>query len=290
MSLCINSATSAPISKQRGFTLIELVIAMAIMAVVSVFSIKFITNSVGIYQQGKDREQLMSDIRFGIERLNREVRNAVPGSLRIEDIAGNKKDTDACVRFWPIDTARRYKDIEPGTPSTKDNVIIPARPDELDESGHRTDKLEYYPSSWMIISPIGLDSRDQVCLDAPADTACAVQIITEPVPVNGTDLEFSVDKILRSSNQRVFFAQNQVRYCITSQKLTRAEIAIDAETSSFTAAEVLMAEHISKGNFTEGSNTGEDADLYSQLIFNLTASNNNEHISFSHKIRLYNAP
>ncbi|MBO1518767.1 PilW family protein [Oceanisphaera pacifica] len=287
MSLFINSATSAPISKQRGFTLIELVIAMTIMAVVSVFSIKFITNSVGIYQQGKDREQLMSDVRFGIERLNREVRNAVPGSLRIEDIAGNKKGTDACVRFWPIDTARRYTDIEPGTPSTKDNVIIPARPDELDESGHRTDKLEYYPSSWMIISPIGLDSRDQVCLDAPADTACAVQIIAEPIPANGTDLEFSVDKISRSSNQRVFFAKDQVRYCITAEKkLTRANGLIG---ESFDQP-VLMAEHISKGDFSEGSNTGEDADLYSQLTFNLTASNNNEHISFSHKIRLYNAP
>lgn len=280
MSLFINSATSAPISKQRGFTLIELVIAMAIMAVVSVFSIKFITNSVGIYQQGKDREQLMSDVRFGIERLNREVRNAVPGSLRIEDIAGNKKDTDACVRFWPIDTARRYKNNDPDTDITKSKVTIPA-------SGSNTTG---YTNSWMIIAPLSLDSRDQVCLDAPADTACAVQISAEPELVNDDkDLEFSVDKILRSSNQRVFFAQNQVRYCITSQKLTRAETAIDAETSSFTAAEVLMAEHISKGNFTEGSNTGEDADLYSQLTFNLTASNNNEHISFSHKIRLYNA-
>lgn len=282
MSLFIAAAT-----KERGFTLIELVIAMLIMGVVSVFSIKFITNSAGIYQQGKDREQLMSDVRFGIERLNREVRNAVPGSLRIEDIAGNKKDTDACVRFWPIDTARRYKDIEPGTPSTKDNVIIPARPDELDESGHRTDKLEYYPSSWLIISPIGLDSSTQQCSKDAADPACAVKVSDEP-QVDDKDLVFSVDKISSSITKRVFFAKNQVRYCITPKKtLTRAEVAIN---DNFPSGGVLMAEHISQGDFSKGSNEGEEADLYSQLTFNLTASKNNEHISFSHKIRLYNAP
>lgn len=277
MSLFITSAT-----KERGFTLIELVIAMLIMGVVSVFSITFITNSVGIYQQGKDREQLMSDVRFGIERLNREVRNAVPGSLRIEDIAGNKEAASgACVRFWPIDTARRYTDINTG--STETTVSIPAQGLNVE-----VDK------DWMIISPLDLDSSTQLCPDVDADYNCAAKITKAPTEDNTSvppQLVFSFPEkpqFSLVSTKRVFFAKKQVRYCITPKKtLTRAEVAIN---DNFPSGGVLMAEHISLGDFSKGSNEGEDADLYSQLTFNLTASKNNEHISFSHKIRLYNAP
>ncbi|ART81288.1 hypothetical protein CBP31_00445 [Oceanisphaera profunda] len=270
MSPPIKSAT-----RQRGFTLIELVIAMAIMGVVSVFSIKFITNSVGIYQQGKDREQLMSDIRFGIERLNREVRNAVPGSLRIEDTDANEQTTSgACVRFWPIDTARRYKNIVLGSSET--TVIIPDH--EL------TIKID---DAWIIISPLGLDSSTQLC----PDNDCAVAIASGSVDdTDPSQRKFSFPEkpqFSLVSTKRVFFAKNQVRYCITPQAwLTRSQTDIG---SNFSSA-VLMAEHISAGNFSKGSNEGEDADLYSQLTFDLTASKNNEAISFSHKIRLYNAP
>lgn len=273
--------------RARGFTLIELVIVMALLAVVSMFSIQFITKSVQIYKQGTDREQLMSDIRFGIERLNREVRNAVPGSLRIEDTAGNKQTgTGACVRFWTIDTARRYKNIEQSAPSTTSKVTIPAR---LDKDGNIIDNLDDYIDSWMIISPLNLNSSTQQCSEDAADPACAVKISNKPSLINDNkDLAFLVDNITRSSTKRVFFAKNQVRYCITPEQwLTRAETVID---SAFDPP-VTMAEHISKGHFSTGSgNTGEDADLYSQLNFDLTASNHNEHISFSHKIRLYNAP
>lgn len=38
----------------------------------------------------------MSDARFALERLNRELRDAVPGSVRIEDAAGNPLDQGAC--------------------------------------------------------------------------------------------------------------------------------------------------------------------------------------------------
>lgn len=253
----------------RGFTLIELVIAMALMAVVSLFSVQFITKSASIYQQGKDREQLMSDVRFGIERLNREVRNAVPGSLRIEDIAGNEEAASgACVRFWPIKAAHRYQNIEVTSADTK--VSVAAQNIEID-----SDK------DWMIISPLGLDAKTATC----EASDCAVRIDKNPGKSDSLWTFTFADPLnfSRIPTQRLYIAQQQVRYCVIQEKLTRAEAPIQSDIIK--ADKVLMAEHLTKSEFTINTNG-----LYSRLGFNLTASNYNESIEFSHKIRLYNAP
>lgn len=92
----------------RGFTLVELVMVILLLGVMATFTSQFIGIGTQIYGDASRREQLMSDARFALERLNRELRDAVPGSVRIEDEAGNPLDQGACLRFWPIATASRY--------------------------------------------------------------------------------------------------------------------------------------------------------------------------------------
>ena len=263
----------------RGFTLIELVIVMVIMGIVSVFSIKFITHSVQIYRQGADREQLMSDVRFGLERLNREVRNAVPGSLRIENGAAETEPV-SCVSFWPITTAGRYTAIV--YHPLEDNTTV-TLPFFVPEDGSTRD----WKNNWIIINPLGLDASTQTC---NTGYDCAILIENEPKVEMVNQLIFSFTsnpKFSYSPTQRVYFALEQVRYCIAQGELTRTIVAIN-ENIPESIKPILMAKHISSGKFLGDAN--ESPDLYSTLSVDLIVSKNNESIDFRHKIRLYNAP
>ncbi|MEC9260142.1 MAG: prepilin-type N-terminal cleavage/methylation domain-containing protein, partial [Pseudomonadota bacterium] len=67
----------------RGFTLIELVTVIVILGVASAGIASFVRGSMQTYIDVSTREQLLSESRFAIERLKRELRNAVPNSVRI---------------------------------------------------------------------------------------------------------------------------------------------------------------------------------------------------------------
>jgi len=87
-----------------GFTLIELVLVILVLAIVSTGVTKFITYGVNIYQDTAGRDKQISDSRFVIERITREVRNALPNSVRVT--ADGK-----CVEFIPILASSSYVDI-----------------------------------------------------------------------------------------------------------------------------------------------------------------------------------
>ncbi len=91
-----------------GFTLIELVMVILLLGIMATFASQFIGIGSQIYGDASSREQLMSDARFAMERLNREVRDALPGSERIETLGGSWDDSGPCLRFWPISTSSRY--------------------------------------------------------------------------------------------------------------------------------------------------------------------------------------
>ena len=136
--------------RARGFTLVELVMVILLLGVMATFSSQFIGIGTQIYGDASRREQLMSDARFAMERLNREVRDAVPGSVRVEDEGGGAQEQGACLRFWPIATAGRYLEtasstvlriVEPVTmPAKEDTAIIYPLPDTTSGSTITLDK------------------------------------------------------------------------------------------------------------------------------------------------------
>jgi MSHA biogenesis protein MshO len=128
---------------------VELVMVILLLGVMATFSSQFIGIGTQIYGDASRREQLMSDARFALERLNREVRDAVPGSVRVED-EGRCPGAGACLRFWPIATAGRYLEtasstvlriVEPVTmPAKEDTAIIYPLPDTTSGSTITLDK------------------------------------------------------------------------------------------------------------------------------------------------------
>ncbi|UTM57646.1 type II secretion system GspH family protein [Photobacterium sp. CCB-ST2H9] len=84
----------------RGFTLIEMIMAMVVLA--------FITLGIGTYLQlGAQgytdtihRERLQAEARFVIERLTREIRHAAPNSLSF---------SKGCLSFYPVYLVAAYR-------------------------------------------------------------------------------------------------------------------------------------------------------------------------------------
>lgn len=87
---------------QRGFTLIEMVISIILLAVVGLFLGSVIRQGLSIYVDSSAREALIQQGRFVTERLSRELREAVPNSVLV---------ANGCIEFLPITNSAIYSSL-----------------------------------------------------------------------------------------------------------------------------------------------------------------------------------
>lgn len=90
---------------QAGFTLIELVAVVVLLGMISLGVVRYFTMSVESYMDVNQRTQMAQTGRFMIERLTREIRTALPGSVRIRNTAS---PTYHCVEFVPVEQITTY--------------------------------------------------------------------------------------------------------------------------------------------------------------------------------------
>jgi len=91
---------------QRGFTLIEMITVVVVLGIVSVIGAGFIVNATISYQQTQSRALLVNTSRQALERMTRQLRGALPYSVRVTN-GGN------CVQFMPIAAAGFYREPVP---------------------------------------------------------------------------------------------------------------------------------------------------------------------------------
>ena len=72
--------------KQKGFTLIELVIVIIVLSAISIATSTYISTGVSIYTDISERDKELNSTRFVMERLRREVLNALPNSLKVTNV------------------------------------------------------------------------------------------------------------------------------------------------------------------------------------------------------------
>ncbi|HGY1010852.1 PilW family protein [Aeromonas piscicola] len=278
--------TCARLGRARGFTLVELVMVILLLGIMATFTSQFIGIGSQIYGDASSREQLMSDARFAMERLNREVRDAVPGSERIETTDGVWVDAGPCLSFWPISTSSRYITLNraiSGSSATLELVMATpasaANPLNLDANAVTEGDL-------MIVFPV--PDKNAGSLTAGCDYGrCVAQVVDVLAPVSGAQtIRYTSAESLAglSPGSRVYFANQQVRYCVEGSTLTRTTAPIGA---SLPAQGVLMADSLRIGAFyRETSAFNAEGEFGMRFVF----ERKGESVTFNHKIEVLNVP
>lgn len=198
----------------KGFTLIELVIVIIILSVLGIATSSYISTGVNIYTDIAGRDKSINSLRFVIERMRREVANALPNSAVINN---------GCLRFTPIEASSLYASNFPIFPLLNDaaSIAMVTASDYVFATGDRV--AVYLLSDTDLYDNAGLlqDNEQVKSIDS---------ISTDTV-------QFSADEsyALGSPAKRFFVIRNSVAYCFKNATITR---------SVNQGSEVLMATNI----------------------------------------------
>lgn len=91
--------------KQVGFTIIEMVVTIAISGILAIGIVSFIGDSVSSLTTSANRNKIATSGRIAIDRLAMEIHNALPNSIRATTAAAGG---DQCIEFIPVRAATTY--------------------------------------------------------------------------------------------------------------------------------------------------------------------------------------
>lgn len=265
----------------KGFTLIELVLVIIILGVMAVGISGFITLSTQTYLNASNRDEIIGNARFVIERLNRELRNAVPNSIRILSVGSQK-----CIQFTPIVASTIYTDI-PVKPKLASNTfsVIPFNNNEgtpYECPVGCKDLVAVYP----------LNEED---IYDDASSAIGKIFTIEGVNKTVTPWEINISNAVTvdedSPTQRLYITKEQISYCAfagfiirSTGDISNVDNAIPALKSAYMAG---YLDPNSDNPFRYDSATLErNAVVQIHLMF----TNDGENYVFDHEVHIKNVP
>ncbi|NQV71130.1 MAG: type II secretion system protein [Pseudohongiella sp.] len=206
--------------KGKGFTVIEMIVAIVVSSIMAIGVVGFIGRAVDGIDSASSRNQLASAGRIAIDRLAMELHNALPNSIRVTPTAGLNATGDQCIEFIPVRAATSYInppflglgsstfEVVDFTPSQHTvtggfAVIYPNRQDQVYDGDNGAYAVWPNFASNRPIQEI-LDIQDSVSADQST--------VTLVIPHRFR---------LRSPSQRFFVADQPVSYCVVADKLYR---------------------------------------------------------------------
>ncbi|TDF34528.1 type II secretion system protein [Alteromonadaceae bacterium M269] len=191
------------ISRAAGFTLIELIAVIIILGVVGTAVISFIGFSAQLFVDVNERDKVLADSRFVVERLNRELRDAIPNSVRV---AGN--GSIHCLEFMPIEWSTFYTDI----PAFPDGAASTIQAVELQSS---LDDYTSNTSHFVLVYPVSTqDVYGNNNKRVPLANITGSGVLTVNL---GASIEFAAE----SPASRLYIGGQPVSYCVSNGRITR---------------------------------------------------------------------
>jgi len=262
----------------KGFTFIELIVVILVLGTVSISVVSFIRFGVDIYQDGTGRERQIAESRYLIERMTRELREALPNSVRVSS-------DGRCVEFVPIVSSSSYIDI-PVLPEPATNSIAIVAGTTLNAGAFSPSNMSMvvYPSNTQDVyaDDLGITGKKFAVtqLSAIVSNKRSVTLINT--------VRFSDD----SPSQRYFLVQTPVSYCQGSNNQVFRYQGYDY-TSAFTQLNtppngVLMAQHQSNPSPFVILNATLVRNAVLQLNFEFTY--NDEALMLYNEVHIVNVP
>lgn len=268
----------------RGFTLIELILVIILLAIVAGFSFQFIGIGTQMFTAGAERLQMIEKSRFAIERLTRELRNAVPNSIRIRT-SGNTQ----CLEFSPVRVVGTYYDA-PIRPERADEMTLVT----LSSLSHPwiaepSDRIFIYATRSNFIYANNPQRYSVLDEDYDSSTAPASNPATHVLPL-AENSRFAQS----SPRSRAYIGKQPVSFCLENGNLYRVESygwnqsqTVPPETLSVSQ---LLAERVNMGSSSFSLEPGASQRnnvIGIQLDF---TSRSNESVFYNQKVHIPNAP
>ena len=186
-------------TSKRGFTLVEMVTVILILGILVVGVSSFIIFGTRIFVESSSVDQVLSQSRFAVERMTRELRSALPNSLRVN----TDSLTYQCIEFVPIETSTTYltMPIIPAAAASTGIVIL-----DNTASAIRVNQFAWvYPLVDADVYSSARQKRAQVKTIAISDPSFEHQVtLTFTAPTRFAEA---------SPRQRIYFGSSPVSYC-----------------------------------------------------------------------------
>ncbi|WP_318475756.1 PilW family protein [Photobacterium leiognathi] len=180
-------------TKARGFTLFEMVIATVVLSIIMIGIGSYIAIGVKGYTNTVDRERLQSQARFLVARMTKEIRHAAPNSLSA---------SGSCLSFYPIIAPAVYYANLPNNSSSI--AISPFN----------------YSTSWENknnLVAVGFASFEQY-----QNNTIKVNGITKPANANDPYLlSLSSPITTTSPGKRLYLYKDKISYCQNGKTIVR---------------------------------------------------------------------
>jgi len=170
------------VNHNAGFTLVELVMVIVVLGILSVGSVSFISNSAQGLVDTAERQALASSATIAVEKVLREVRRALPNSVRTFSDGSNE-----CLELVPILHSSEYVSIPIASLATSfDSIQFAAT------TGTESGFVAVYPTS--IGSVYGTSpATDRAISTDEATAAVAVANIQTITFDGGADYRFPTE-------------------------------------------------------------------------------------------------
>jgi MSHA biogenesis protein MshO len=283
--------------REHGFTLIELVVALVIGTIVVSFAAMFVSGPVRGFNDQSRRVRLVDAADAALERIGRDVRRALPNSVRTTNVGG----VSALELLATVDGAR-YRARPPGTAAQI--LDFAAADDSFNVLGPFTQVAKPFAttSHRLAIYNVGVPGADAYDVPSAVMTPAGTAITIAADGATGED-RVTMAPAFRfaypSPTQRVFLVEDAVTYLCDPLAGTLARYSgytIDPDQTrrdshdeliAAGAAASLMADRVAECSLVYTPGTAERAGL---VTLALAVRSQGETVSLLSQVHVENVP